>query len=263
MPSPTAVARGVVVDPSAPTAPPPAPLAPPRAPAAGDPVPGDVGAVVARDGVVHFEERSGTTTEVATPAQLGRVLKHEIKDWIDDPYLYQGRLGDDRRPKAGRWVSQPVSPRALPGDRDFGRDQIEVPLISGTFDVSGDAAHGPAQDPDLYKKQVFLERTRDRRAGMASGERAHLSDEAVYALSQRLAAVWDDARRSPAERRRILFRLWDECEEAGAGAAARATILGFIRRRIPAGSPDAYTPADIDELNRGRTSAAPFAPYAR
>jgi hypothetical protein len=73
--------------------------------------------------------------------------------------------------------------------------------------------------------------------------------------------------RDPAARKRGMFALWDECAETGtaeiikAGSAARAKVLGFIRARLPAGSPDAFTRAELATLNQQKQSRAVFAPY--
>jgi hypothetical protein len=46
-----------------------------------------------------------------------------------------------------------------------------------------------------------------------------------------------------------------------AGRGARARVLAFIRRHLPAGSPDAFTETEIAELERHKQSSAAFVPY--
>ena len=59
----------------------------------------------------------------------------------------------------------------------------------------------------------------------------------------------------------------DEVSEEGdpelvaAGAKVRQEILWFIQRRLPAGSADAYSRAELDALNAHRKSHARFEPY--
>ena len=71
----------------------------------------------------------------------------------------------------------------------------------------------------------------------------------------------------PAARKQALFELWDECVETGdpaavsAGEAARRLVIGFIRTHLPAGGPDAFTPAELAALARIRNSKTAFAPY--
>jgi hypothetical protein len=73
---------------------------------------------------------------------------------------------------------------------------------------------------------------------------------------------------SLAERRRILFLLWDEmaepedAERGWAGELARATIDAVIKSRLPAGAAGAYTDAELAGFNRERGKRIPFDPYA-
>jgi hypothetical protein len=91
--------------------------------------------------------------------------------------------------------------------------------------------------------------------------------QAIAELPALLDAIWRDSGRTAAERRELMFRLWDECTETGseelvsASQTARATILGFIRRTLPEGSADAYTAAELESLNATRKSTQRFAPY--
>jgi hypothetical protein len=39
-------------------------------------------------------------------------------------------------------------------------------------------------------------------------------------------------------------------------------VLAFIRSELPEGSPEAYPEDELAQLNRGRQSREPFAPYA-
>ena len=66
----------------------------------------------------------------------------------------------------------------------------------------------------------------------------------------------------PRTRRELLFRLWDELlEDDTAGTTGRATIVDFVRRKLPGGSPEAFPTAELDRYNRDRQSQAEFAPY--
>ncbi len=65
----------------------------------------------------------------------------------------------------------------------------------------------------------------------------------------------------------MLFDLWDECAETGpadrvrVGKQIRATIMAFIRRKIPVGGAHQYTRDELEVLNARRVSKAVFAPY--
>ncbi len=259
--SPAAVAREMVeirVSTRSPLDPPPR-----RGPPASDGLAptGGGGPRVDADGSVQFDDRSAPSIETNTPERLARTVKHELNEWMLDPYKYQRRLGRADAQETGRWTIKPTSPLAQPGDPDAKGTWIYIPLVWGKFDVTAAAERARGHDLDRHAKQQFLDRTRDARADMAVAERARLSGEATYRLSDRLAAIWDDARRTAPERRALLFELWEECDEGDAGRAARASIVGFIRRRLPAGSADAYPPDEIERLNARRGSAARFAPY--
>ncbi len=107
------------------------------------------------------------------------------------------------------------------------------------------------------------------------GVRAELNEEAcaqrlrtsLFELRDDLERVWADDGMTVAERKRLLFARWDECAESGTdevllyAMAARATIIAFIRNRLPSGSKVAYTQAELSALNARRESAVAFEPY--
>ncbi|MEX1363376.1 MAG: hypothetical protein AB1Z98_09640 [Nannocystaceae bacterium] len=124
--------------------------------------------------------------------------------------------------------------------------------------------------------------TESQRQMVAIAEAAERTENSLAALDDELAALWADTGRPAAERRRLLFARWDECEEgdpaaepltvvdaaaaadairARAGARARATIEAFVRAELPAGGTAAYPAEELARLNEGRTSAREFAPY--
>ncbi|MEO6953679.1 MAG: hypothetical protein ABI321_17890, partial [Polyangia bacterium] len=86
-------------------------------------------------------------------------------------------------------------------------------------------------------------------------------------LPRLLTSVWGDSHRSPAARRELLFRMWNECAEpsdpdrGAVGAHARHVITAFVRRVAPAGSPDAYTTVEVSVLNQERSEGPRFDPY--
>jgi hypothetical protein len=129
-------------------------------------------------------------------------------------------------------------------------------------------------DPYSYEKRRFAEETRPARERMADAARATWRSEALERLPSTLERIWQDTRTPASARRRTLFDLWDECIDAPADADAvageaslagaarlRRTILAFIQAHLPAGSPDAFPPDEIDALNRQRRSHERFEPY--
>ncbi len=103
----------------------------------------------------------------------------------------------------------------------------------------------------------------------------------LAALGRQLDQVWTREEWTAVRRRKVLFTLWDDCEEAPeggvktresvddtldearieAGTKARKTILAFIRDELPVDSADAYSAAELKRLNASRTSRQRFVPY--
>ena len=137
-------------------------------------------------------------------------------------------------------------------------------------------------DPTAAAKSHFLDRTRAFRTRLAiawhlSNLKTRLAD-----LRGELAAIWHDERHPAAERRRLLFERWDECDErfrldlsdlpedavtvvdqarVDTAEAARDEIEAFIRHHLPAGSKQAYPRRELQSLNARRVSRDPFRPY--
>jgi hypothetical protein len=143
-----------------------------------------------------------------------------------------------------------------------------MPGWSASFDLTDAIMRANGEDPYRYEKARFLEETFELRTAMAETDRLERLDEAVRKLPERLALVWEYTVWTAAQRRRVLFDLWDECAEEGdeplltASAAARKHIVGFIRSRLAAGTPDAYTADELATFKATRRSTARFDPYA-
>jgi hypothetical protein len=100
---------------------------------------------------------------------------------------------------------------------------------------------------------------------MAQKASAERKRNALFRLKDRLARALSSTA-STAQRHELIFEIWDEIDDGAdgperGGAAARATILAFIRRTFPPGGPDAYSADAILALNRRRYSRDPFDPY--
>jgi hypothetical protein len=94
--------------------------------------------------------------------------------------------------------------------------------IGGRFGGAADLALRRGQRKQARAKQEFLDSTAPLRAALA---RTHVREQqraAQTRLGQELATLWRDETRPLAERRRALFELWDDCEEAMAGSAPQA-----------------------------------------
>lgn len=196
--------------------------------------------------------RADTTVFTATIDRDGRVT-------IEDKPSFQWKLG---RPRGEREEGGPGQ-AATAQDAPIAWMKMEL----ATFDLTDWVMRMGGQDPYAHRKARFLDDSRDARADMRARAQAEDLRDAVAALPGLLRRTWQDTSLSPAQRRAMLFRLWDECVEAGPadvvrrGNTARVMILAFIRRHLPAGSAHAYTGAEIEVLNAGRESEQPFAPY--
>jgi hypothetical protein len=144
----------------------------------------------------------------------------------------------------------------------------EAPSAVGkwTIDLNDWILSAGGDDPYSYEKRRFLEATREERLAMARAACGERLSAALVDLPQRLTKIWR-SRRSPEEKREVLFDLWDDCAEEGApevmryGELARLTILDFIQKHLPEGSAEAYTELEIDRFNERRLSSRPFSPY--
>jgi hypothetical protein len=135
------------------------------------------------------------------------------------------------------------------------------------FDLTDAVIRLQGGDPYSYDKALVAALTRPMRDAMTDAERVDRLRGAVVALPGNLARLWNNRALEAHVRRALLFRLWDELIETGsspeadAAAEARAIILRFIRRTLPAGSAGGYGPGELAELNARRRSQRPFAPY--
>ena len=181
---------------------------------------------IARDGSVTFKDTPAVSVDWGLPCV--KCISEDFEKWKQDPY-------------GGHTVN-------LTG---------LLPVFRIGFDITDWAERLAGNDPYSYEKNKFLEATRERRAAMSAEETRDATRAALLALPEYLAAVWAYEQWSTDKRRRVLFELWDECAESEAGARARATILGFVRRKVD----EPYSEDELAALNRGRTSTEEFAPY--
>lgn len=150
-------------------------------------------------------------------------------------------------------------------------NDIPIGAFTGTlvsFDLTEAVMLLHGDDPFLADKLHFLKRTGSMRAQMCAEAQKDSLDVAVRSLRRDLARIFADPSRSLSQKKKLLFALWDQCAEgdsnpsvAKAAAMARATVLGFIREKLPARSEDRYQEEEIAELNRGRISRELFRPY--
>lgn len=230
---------------------------------------------VARDGTVRFEDKPDFEIHLAlpTPARLreyAAAAGRQLTEWAADPYA-QARVG----------TMHDVAPQLAihPGDCDHWDDacsrEIRVrnrkpadaipPLIWGKFEFSDAMIRAFSGDPYASRKRKLLDDSRDERAELGAQHRAEdLARSAELAL-RNLEALWRTTS-DPAARRDALFAMWDECDEGDtadgeAGRRARAMVIGWIRAKLPPGSPDAFGADEIAARSAHRRSRQAFAPY--
>jgi hypothetical protein len=139
-------------------------------------------------------------------------------------------------------------------------------------------------DPSAAAKAGFLARTSAFRHKLAIGFARVQFKEGLRALPGQLLAIWSDRSRPAAERRRLIFRRWDDAaeptstpteapeatdqaaasidiERARTGQAARDTIEAFCRRHLGPNTAHGFSPDELRRLNANRKSAATFDPY--
>ena len=191
---------------------------------------------IARDGALRIRNKG--------PVSLGSDLlapKAVIDDWLKDPKQH-----------------------AAAQDGTIG-------IVRGKFDVTDSIMRAIGQDPYRAQRMKMLDDTREQRLTLAAQDRTARQGDALATLPATLRNIWNDGTRSVQERRRVIFQLWDECQEpaegegesAAAGARARAVIVLFIRSQVGPRSGHAYPKEELAALNLTRQSRQPFDPYGR
>jgi hypothetical protein len=141
---------------------------------------------------------------------------------------------------------------------------LQLQGLGASFDLTELAMRAKGMDPYASAKLAYLDSTRDLRARMGAEYRARALAASPILMRRNIEAVLATLP-DPRARKQALFELWDECAETGdpalvaAGIAARATLLDYIQREM--NGPNAYTPRELTELNRRRTSSIAFDPY--
>jgi hypothetical protein len=208
---------------------------------------------VAPDGTVKLTDAPNLRADLALPT--AREIGDGIGRWYE-PGRYPA-------PRGGPAPYPPVSGSIDAGDRS---GTVIAPVGRGSFDLTDWLMRRRGQDPYARKKLLWLDATREARARLGAAHRAEQLRRTPELVQRNLDRVWQLVPDGPG-RREALFELWDEAAEAGdaalveAGRDARRAILGFIRARMPAGGPDAYTADELAALNHRRQAREAFTPY--
>jgi hypothetical protein len=225
-------------------------------------------AKIARDGVVSFHDQKSKLTT------LGFLLGPRPNP-AGTPTLQGLLFGRKRRPPAVHQTPLPGSPAdrlepsvvcpdqassSCAARYEYLSKTIIVLGAKGTMDITDAILRALGQDPYRVQKARFLAATFEVRMKLAAAAQKEYVFTSLDRLPAALADLWRDARYSLRERRQILFELWCEADRPPEGSQARIIIEAFIRRALPCGSPDAYTPAEL-QANRTDATGQKFSPY--
>lgn len=168
-------------------------------------------------------------------------------------------------------IRQELLPGDVMGDDDgqVGGQKLSFSIVvyRATFDITDTLMRAVGEDPYTARKLDFVRETRALRMQLYRETLRKNLDNALFDLKPRLVSLWTDAEMDAAERRKLLFEIWDgalfegKSERAITGRAVRAVVIAFIREHLPRGSKQAYSAAELLRLGRIRTSSVPFAPY--
>jgi hypothetical protein len=221
---------------------------------------------VSRDGAAALTDQPSFQVHLALPSP--KALGRALADWYESdkgPHGAEGNTAMARQiqlsPGATAQVSDPTEGR--PKDR---AKTVIIPVLAGRLEVTDWLMRRAGIDPYAARKLKMLDTTREERAELRRQHDAEQLAMTPQTIQRSLEALWA-ATPDVAARKQALFELWDDCVETGdpavveAGAAARRMIIGFVRARLPAGSRDAFTAADLAALARARHSATAFQPY--
>lgn len=172
-------------------------------------------------------------------------------------------------------------------------DLTATVAADGTVDFEGAAEPGFAGPADWRlrgdprsasaKRQLeLLQATADLRREMSLLWFDDVVDRSIETLDAELVSIIESPHLSMRQRRAMIFERWDSVDEVFEGYAAttaesavvdidrlredaarrvRARIEAFVRRHLPAGTPDAFRNDELEQLNAGRRAARPFDPY--
>jgi hypothetical protein len=138
--------------------------------------------------------------------------------------------------------------------------QTDGVSTSGTFDLGDALMRAQGQDPYAAERERFMEDNAELIERLEDEHRARTRSRGMGALRGRLAQIWQNEERTPEQRKRAIFAMWDEIEESDDGSA-RDAIEEFIRRELPEGSEHGYTQGEMARLNATRESRERFDPY--
>jgi hypothetical protein len=164
--------------------------------------------------------------------------------------------------------SMPERPRAAGPLTEADRRRMEeyghfVPVVTttGNADLTDEYYRMLGEDPYRQEKARFLSSTYDMRLKMAAESQVRDMRLALHDLPTRLDRLWKDPAQPPAAKRLMICMLWSELYRDDKGREATNVINHFVRTRLPRGSADGYSDAELQSCNARAEAGGKFDPY--
>jgi hypothetical protein len=203
-------------------------------------------AAVAVDGSVHFEEDVRLPGEATVPvvavAQAVKGINPTSRSAGTPP------RNKDYAPATG---SSPSGGLVSALGRAATKMVTHPTLVVSDEELRHDSHHAA--------KMSFLEGTAKFREGLRAAWERKTNSGALGRLRTMVRTIAADESKPLAERHRLVFSLWDECDDSAGGVAARTTIEEEAGRQFPSGGVRGFTAAELAKLNAGQRR--PFSPY--
>ncbi len=219
------------------------------------------------------------------PAALGPSPSTDIEVQAEGPVYVDRSEKDSAANESQRREQESLEAiRAALQPRPGGRYEYRTPdlYLRATIDADGSVKFKITR-PDVPKRYVhgrkarFLEATRELRAEMVLKLTRKRMATQQRALRGQLTRIWHADNRTELQKRRRLFKLWEETSVAPPpglssidalrseqGQQARRQIEAFIRKYAPEGSEHGYSLDELRALNAEfhlGPKNTPFAPY--
>jgi hypothetical protein len=203
---------------------------------------------------------------------LNCVVVEDLWDYLRSPEKWQPQLSSTQE-----WMAMHGAPVVF-GFSTLALGALEMPMRPPFIGVGGSFGRRFAPRRAIMD---FMRHTFEMRLGLAAAAQRDLIAYELSRLDDELDALWAESWRPLADRRALLFELWDQCLEGiprvvalsddlaialdrirhQAAAEARRKIVKFVRKNAPWGAPNAYTAAELHQLNARRISIERFDPY--
>ncbi len=227
--------------------------------------PGFVGKV-GRDGKVSFQDKPAFSVKFKfpNPVKVARAAAGGLEDYYRDPHK---QVKDAERDWTSGLEVKDFTRHVGDDDKQDHGDVATIPILGGSTEITDWVMRKAGQDPYQSDKLRWMDQTRDERVQIGRVHRDKQLKRADEIMRRHLDRLWARTDLDLAAKREALFELWDDGAEDGdqalveAATRTRTLLIGFVRARLPAGSPDAYTAGELEALNRRRTSRARFVPY--